>query len=147
MTLADEIRALRVKRLSTYYSGWNAAIDRAAALAEAHESALVAAAYEAAADACADYPRVAPGSTEARHYDEQIEHSQACIGAMTPADASAALDRMLTEAWKRGMREAAGMATSFLVGHPGEGVPMRSPTPHEIKRRILAAAEKESGNG
>ena len=40
MTPVDEIRALRVKRLSTYYFGWNAALDRAAALAEAHESAL-----------------------------------------------------------------------------------------------------------
>ena len=146
MTLADEIRALRVKRLSTYYSGWNAAIDRAAALAEAHESALVAAAYEAAADACADYPRVAPGSTEARHYDEQIEHSQACIGAMTPADASAALDRMLTEAWKRGMREAAGIAALHTPTKHG-GALASHVTGTTIQNAILAASEKEAGNG
>jgi hypothetical protein len=73
------------------------------------QAGLVAAAYEAAADACADYPRVAPDATEARHYDEQIDHSQACIRAMTPADALAALDRIKAEARREGMREAAGI--------------------------------------
>lgn len=35
-------------------------------------------------DAIADYPRVAPDSTEAQHYDEQIEYCQSIILAMIP---------------------------------------------------------------
>ena len=125
MTLADEIRALRVKRLSTYYSGWNAAIDRAAALAEAHESALVAAAYEAAADKYAEMGVAGEDGYPAWDY---FASAAAAIRAMTPADANAALDRMLTEARKEGMREAARLV-------------------RPIADAILAAAEKESGNG
>ena len=37
---------------------------------------------EAAAEACADYPRTSPDETEWTHYDEQIAHSQACIRAI-----------------------------------------------------------------
>lgn len=37
---------------------------------------------EAAAEACADYPRIAPDELEWTHYDEQIAHSQACIRAI-----------------------------------------------------------------
>ena len=37
---------------------------------------------EVAAEACADYPRIAPDELEWTHYDEQIAHSQACIRAI-----------------------------------------------------------------
>lgn len=105
MTLGDKIRAMQRANRSTYDVEFNAALDRAAALADEHE-ATIAAAYEAAIDACSDYPRIAPDATEAQHYDEQIEHSQACIRALTPADARAALDRIKAEARKEGMRAA-----------------------------------------
>lgn len=47
---------------------------------------LIRAALEMAAEACADYPRVAPDESEWTHYDEQIAHSQACVRAIDPAE-------------------------------------------------------------
>ena len=46
---------------------------------------------EAAAEACADYPRTAPDETEWTHYDEQIAHSQACIRAIDVDEALAGM--------------------------------------------------------
>lgn len=122
-------------------------LDRAAALADEHEAeadALVAAAYEDAADACADYPRVAPDATEAQHYDEQIDHSQACILACTPAEARAALDRLIREAEARGMEMGAAKATSFLIGNPHNGIPLRNPMAHEIATAIRAMTDADA---
>lgn len=116
------------------------------ALAEAHESALVAAAYEEAADACADYPRVAPDATEAQHYDEQIEHSQACIRALTPADAKAALERrdaqMRAQGRKAGMREAYELCKGVRKGAETDDYGIGA---LDCAIAILAAAE-EAGN-
>lgn len=39
------------------------------------------------------------------------------------------------------IEEAAKVATSFLVGDPANGVPLRSPTPHEIASRIRSLKE------
>jgi hypothetical protein len=64
--------------------------------------AAVAAALREAADAIADYPRVAPDATEAQHYDEQIEYCQSIILALITPDAQAALDRVRREAWVEG---------------------------------------------
>jgi len=76
-----------------------------------HSSALVAAAYEAAANACDDYPRAAPDEDEWTRYDEQIEYSQLVIRALTPDDAQSALDAALAQAREEGriagLREAA----------------------------------------
>jgi hypothetical protein len=59
--------------------------------------AAVAGALTKAADAIADYPRVAPDATEAQHYDEQIEYCQSIILALITPDAQAALDRVVAE--------------------------------------------------
>ena len=47
---------------------------------------------KAAAEACADYPRIAPDELEWTHYDEQIAHSQACIRAIDVDEVLAKLD-------------------------------------------------------
>ena len=60
--------------------------------------AEVAAAYERAADAAEDYPRVAPDYDEWTRYDEQIAHSQKCIRALATTEQTAALDRLIAEA-------------------------------------------------
>ena len=112
-------------------------------------AARVAAAYEAAVNACSDYPRVAPDYDEWTRYDEQIEHSQACIHALAAADpdGQAALARLLAAAKAEGMREAASQIMAVAKSLPVQ---------HESKERgkctynwarwaegiILAAADK-----
>lgn len=87
MTLAEQIRALQ---LGLPVGGTaHTALDRAAELAEAHESALVAAAYEAAAD------RVLRAG-----HSLDIE-----IRCMTDADAAAALARIKAEAVKEALSD------------------------------------------
>lgn len=154
LTLGDKIRALMARADRDHGYGYKTALKDAAALADEHQAeadALVGAAYEAAADACADYPRVAPDATEAQHYDEQIDHSQACIRALTDADARAALDRLIREA------EAQGYLAGFNAS--GEGWNGEYPfadygkNPEEdadwVERRnaILRAAAGEADNG
>ena len=53
-------------------------------------AAIVRAAPEAAADACADYPRSSPEYSEYIHYDDQIVHSQNCIRALAADPAAVA---------------------------------------------------------
>ena len=72
--------------------------------------AMIAGAFEAAANNIEDYPRVAPDRTEAQHYDEQIEHAQAIIRALIPADAVAARDAMIAEAAAKERGELADKA-------------------------------------
>ncbi len=78
--------------------------------------ARVSMAYEMAADACADYPVLAPCEEEWTRYDRQIEHSQKVIRTLTPADAQAALDKLLSQArlegWRSG-RDAAAIAANW----------------------------------
>lgn len=76
-------------------------------------NALVAAAYAAAVDACGDYPRVAPDRDRWEPYDEQIEYSQECIRALTPADAQAALDALVEARVAEKVREALTEAASL----------------------------------
>lgn len=136
MTLADEIRALKLtghSPMPVFDGTWNAALDRAAALAEAHESALAAAAYEA----------VAVWLVRAGLAGDAADDPLAtCIRAMTSADARAALDRMLAEARKDGMRKAAAMLPALW---PFGCHMIRSMT--DAQAAILAAAEKEAANG
>lgn len=42
-----------------------------------------------------------------------------------------------------GMREAAKLSVSFLVGDPENEIPLRNPVPHQIKDYILARADAE----
>ena len=103
LTLADEIRALKLtghSPMPVFDSTWNAALDRAAALAEAHESAL---------------------------------------------------DRMLAEARKKGMREAAriaimtGPAQDMTDDELTDWGKTRRGMAMDVANAILAAAEKEDG--
>lgn len=119
------------------------------AMLEAKDQAqaeAVAVAYLACRDAIADYPRQSPDYDEWTRYDEQIAHAQDCIDTLTPADAQAALARIKAEVRKATLREAARKATSFLVGDPENGIPLRNPMAHEIETAILALIDKEPGN-
>ena len=49
-----------------------------------------------------------------------------------------AIARALMAERKRALEDAAKVATSFLVGDPFNGVPLRRPTAHEIAEAILA---------
>ena len=48
---------------------------------------------------------------------------------------------------QRTLEAAAKKATSFLVGDPAEGVPLRNPTPHEIADAIRALAQTAPADG
>lgn len=68
------------------------------------------------------------------------------------ADTSRELERALAQARAEkeraererdeAFRNAATIATSFLVGDPANGIPLRNPMPHEIAERILAEIGK-----
>ena len=108
--------------------------------AEAERDAIAAAAFEAAAQVCEEYPRAAPDENEWPHYDDQISHSQACIRTLTPADALSALAARdaakVAEGRKLGMREAAEIAKARYEDS-GEGA--------GILNAILAAIQREGG--
>lgn len=63
-------------------------------------------------------------------------------------EGAAKIEAALTAARRQGVREgvemAARAATSFLVGDPHNGIPLRSPTPHQIADRIRSLT---GGNG
>jgi hypothetical protein len=97
-----------------------------------HSQALIAAAYEAAVSAAYtgdDWP------------DRDIEPS---IRELTPADAQAALDKLIADAERRGMERAAGIARyAGAVQHPADGSyshhdPVMGP---DIEAAIRAAME------
>jgi hypothetical protein len=86
---------------------WNTRTD--------HSQALIAAAYEAAAGAVIVPvgPRIA--STLGLQSREKIF-------SLTPADAQAALDKLIADAERRGMERAAGIARyAGAVQHPADG--------------------------
>lgn len=121
---------------SEYHNGMADAQMRADSLQEEleHERAKVAAAYEAAADACNDYPVAAPSVYEWTRYDLQIEYSQASIRALTPADAQAALDKMLAEARLEGWRAGREAAAKYLMRDTAaeiRALPERKETSHD----------------
>jgi hypothetical protein len=81
---------------------WNTRTD--------HSQALIAAAYEAA---------VSAAYTGDDWHDRDIEPS---IRELTPADAQAALDKLIADAERRGMERAAGIARyAGAVQHPADG--------------------------
>lgn len=121
--------------------------ERDAALAQ------VAGAYEAAADACNDYPRYLPDDTEWPLYDEQISHSQETILALTTAEARAALNRLIAAAVAAEREACAKVAASFGGGDPvgaGDGMGTRIASPvsaAEIAAAIRARGEVEGNYG
>jgi hypothetical protein len=62
-------------------------------------------------------------------------------GAMLQEALKQTIAGLQAAARKAAMMAAAREATSFLVGNPEEGVPLRNPYPHEIAARIRAAAD------
>lgn len=50
------------------------------------------------------------------------------------------------EVRKATLMEAARKATSFLVGDPANGIPLRNPMAHEVEVAILALIDKESAH-
>lgn len=105
--MADAELALHLRgRLVPMSAAYRAAsrIEQLVATVEQLEAALTranaatAAAYEVAAEACADYPCTAPHEYEWARYDEQTEHSQRCIRALATPDQTAALDKLIAEA-------------------------------------------------
>lgn len=55
------------------------------------------------------------------------------------------IEQIITRALLEGLRRAASKATSFLVGDPANGVPLRSPMAHEVAAAILSLLTKEEG--
>lgn len=142
---ADRIEAL-VEQLDRMAYRWakegvekQVALGRADALelALTQSRAETAAAYERAADACADYPSVAPYYDEWTRYDEQIEHSQKCIRSLATPEQTAALDAVKAEARAQGMREAAEIADELA-----EEVSRGHDNGERASIRILAAIQK-----
>ena len=107
---------------------WAAQMARADK-AEAERDAIAAAAFEAAAQDCEDW-----ADLECAPSLELIRNS---IRALSPADAKAALDRMLREARAEGMRESAAVCMMEDVGETYE----------DCRDAILARAkDMEAGN-
>jgi len=106
-------------------------------------NAAAAAAYEVAAEACADYPRVAPDEAEWTRYDEQIEHSQRCIRALATPDQTAALDRLIAEAVKPYVEALQQIAdqTDGVTPEP-DNLQMAIGSINSFTRAILAASKK-----
>lgn len=120
--------------------------------AEAERDAIIGAAYEAAAEDLADYPRASPDYDEWTRYDEQIEHSQNIVRALTPASAIAAYAAAIRAAKVRGMMRAADIAKGFTGSHHiahdmAAGIfPAQSKLTEAIAAAIITAAEKETGH-
>ena len=63
-----------------------------------------------------------------------------------PRDRSA-LDHIIADTRAKALRDAATKATSFLVGDPQNGIPLRSPMTHEVADAILAMTDKPIMSG
>lgn len=89
---------------------------------------------ERAAEACADYPRVAPSEEEWTRYDEQIEHSQRCIRALADTDGLALVQALRKE------RDAAREVADFVsMGNTG----LNQQLSEECGRREKAIADRD----
>ena len=133
MTLADEIRALKTDSQSSYGQGIDEGLARAAALAEAHESALVAQLQ----DPVAVHATMLRG-TIAKPTWEQIKH-------LYHADAQADLDRIKAEAHRAGMREAAEIAATIHEAQRKKSMIGQANGAEKCRVAISAAAKKETG--
>lgn len=128
-----------------------ARLTAAIAEAEARSAALVAGSYEAAAEVAA---------YEAEFVPVKPNDFRKAIRALTPADATAALARLIAEAKAEGMREAAGIADGHAAPLRGKASKCRDrgddlgeavfdsalSEANSIATAILtAAAKKEAG--
>ena len=128
----------------------------------AREAAIVAAAFEVLCNVlyCCDTEAQAianrisgPRGERNRCPDgvQVLEDAETIIRAaaalVTPSDATAALAARDAAMIARGMRRAAGVATSFLVGDPLNGIPLRNPMAHEVAGAILARAAEIERDG
>lgn len=153
--LGDKIRALK-PGIGIKHTG-SEALDQAAALADEH-AATIAAAYEAAATITdgelvyyghfVRWPCYHKGPGNVHIDSPHVELARcfsAAIRAMPPADAAAALNRIKREARKEEWDAIADVAIKGLSAHfPGM---VYGGNYQAIKAAIIAAAEKEAGNG
>lgn len=114
-----------------------------------------AARKEAARAERAEAERAAQIEVDARIADREAHHAMregmcyAADGMSTayhairtqPHDRTA-LDRIIAATRAEALREAAKKATSFLVGDPQNGIPLRNPMAHEVADTILARADQ-----
>ncbi len=126
--------------------------DKAKAVLENRESlaalpevqSLIAGAFEAAAKLA--LPEERGSQVDPTEFSAGCRHNglrlNAAIRAMTPADAIAARDALIAEAVAKEREACAGLATSFLVGDPRNGIPLRFPSGIEV-----AAAIRKRGEG
>lgn len=78
------------------------------------------------------------GKTEDRFVEDMKNACPACGGSGHKDDAAENLARRDAETREKALREAAEVATRFLVGDPAKGIPLRNPMAHEIAAAILA---------
>lgn len=83
---------------------------------------------------------------------EYAQHELRSLAITAAFEGTTALDAVRADARRAGMvdglREAARLSVSFLVGDPANEIPLRNPMPHQIKDYILARAEQiERGEG
>lgn len=144
----------RLRECSSDEAMWSReAADRIEQLEAAltRANAATAAAYERAADVCADYPRNSPDYAEWTRYDEQIAYSQECIRALATPDQTAALYKLIAEAVKPYVEAMRYYETQFCEGFC-EDMPDRSVTNEGMendcsgcKARAILAASKKGG--
>lgn len=94
------------------------------------------------------YPyRHVEGGIEAARDSAEAHHEKRILACIEPSAQAriAELEHELKECRKMALEEAARKATSFLVGDPANGVPLRSPMASEIASAIRALAQKEGG--
>ena len=156
--LTADLREARMQALSDG-AQWQDDVARLTAEREA----AVAAALEAAEDACDEYPRVAPDTSEWPHYDDQINHSKANIRNLatdTQRNALAERDRrMKAEGWREAAKAIARRKDGYIEEHgsydpstgvtefPGNGTEYVWEL-EEIEEELLARADEiERGEG
>ncbi len=146
--LGDKIRGLKRKDPTTYADmQWDFALDRAAALADEH-AATIAAAYEAAADTAIQHISKIQVNEPLWHEGQdwaadRISQAIRALAATDP-DGSAALNRIKAEARLEGMREAYELCKGVRRGAETDDYGIGA---LDCAIAILAAAEKEAGNG
>jgi hypothetical protein len=84
-----------------------------------HSQALIAAAYEAAAKVCEAPIECGCSACNGRHDEARIslDFAGENVRALTPADAKAALDKLIADAERRGMERAAVICTGIIKNY------------------------------
>lgn len=79
-------------------------------------------------------------SLKAARAAAQADYERRILSALEPSPSLStrgeAPARTYEDGVRDGLRQAAKRATSFLVGDPANGAPLRSPSPHEIEKAI-----------